>query len=565
MNRLARCRACGAAAWVVVLFFRPALADPLGTPSPIIFTDVSADSGIADALRGAYVHAIAWGDFDGDGMLDVFVGNFADRSPKFGMSQPPRNMLLRQGPRGKFEKFKCPPVEVAARCSGAAFADLDNDGDLDLYVTSNTLVVPTKEGEKIPPQLQASTCYRNDGSGSYVDISADCGACPPSLTRCRDVGVLDYDGDGRLDLFVMQDIGAPPNDQPAGAQLFRNEGELRFRNVTQEAGLTEDLWGAGIAVADLNGDRRPDIYICGSNRLLLNGSNGRFHESESLRALFNPPEKELDWVTGATFNDLDGDGDLDLATGRHHYHGTSRVHVFLNDGVKDNIPLFREVTAELGLVPLPQKSPHPEMQDFDNDGRVDLYWSTYFAQEGKRQPFLCRGLGTSGGLPRFDVPATGGIKPMLNVEGKIHNEAAATGRSMIYYVCGPAIDYDGDGDLDFLVGIWPDEPSRLFRNDTQGGHWLSVSVEGRTMNRMGIGAQVRVYRAGQAGQAEALLGFQEISVNGGYASCRPAVAHFGLGNVDQCDVTVQFARPAVAAPVVFSNVDINRSLRVKEP
>src|SRR5687768_14924774 len=126
------------------------------------FTDATAEAGLAAALKGAYVHGLAWGDFDGDGLLDLFVGNFADRSPKFGMAEPPPNMLFRQKEAGRFERFPCPAVEVAARCSGAAFADLDNDGDLDLYVTSNTLAVPTKEGPKRAPQLELSRLYRND-------------------------------------------------------------------------------------------------------------------------------------------------------------------------------------------------------------------------------------------------------------------------------------------------------------------------------------------------------------------------------------------------------------------
>ena len=534
------------------------------SPRAVDFTDATAEAGLAAALQGAFVHGLAWGDFDGDGRLDLFVGNFADRSPKFGMAEPPRNMLFRQVDGGRFERFACPPVEVAARCSGAVFADLDNDGDLDLYVTSNTLAVPTKEGPKRAPQLELSRLYRNDGEGRFVDVTAGSGVAPGTLLRARDVGVLDCDADGLLDLVVMQDRGVAPNDQATIPHLFRNLGGLKFENVAQAVGLDEGMWGCGIAIADLNFDRRSDFYVCGSNRLYVSTSSGKYVRAAHLQEVFQAPEKDLDWVTGASFGDLDLDGDLDLATGRHHYHGPSRIHVFLNDGLQGSLPQFREVTSELGLTPLPQKAPHPEIQDFDNDGRADLYWSAWFAEGEKRWPFVCLGSGTKDGLPQFLVPPTDGVQiPLRN--GTVQNLVPESGPGMVYYVNSPAVDYDGDGDLDFLAGIWPDEPSRLFRNDAQGGHWLQVQVVGKRMNRMGLGAQVAVYRPGMAGDAKGLAGLQEITTSGGYSSSRAAIAHFGLGQLAACDVVVRLPLPSNEKPVVLRNVKTSQLLKVVEP
>jgi hypothetical protein len=315
------------------------------------------------------------------------------------------------------------------------------------------------------------------------------------------------------------------------------------------------------------------LHICGVNRLLLSRGDSTYREAESLRPLFNPPEKELDWVTGACFGDLDLDGDLDLATGRHHYYGHSRVHVYVNDGLERGVPQFREATGELGIAPLPQKAPHVEIQDFDNDGRLDLYWSAFFAEGDIRRPFLCRGLGVREGLPRFDVPSTAGIEPYFGDSDKLQNVLPPSGRGMIYYVNGPAIDYDGDGDLDLLVANWPVEPSRLLRNETipggaggeiSSGNWLDVRVVGRTMNRMGVGARVAVYRAGSAGEREAMLGLSEVTLNGGYSSARPAVVHFGLGEVSSCDVVVQLPPPASSSPIVLEGVRARQALSVEE-
>jgi hypothetical protein len=534
---------------------------PAAAQAPFEFREVTAHVALEKVLHGAFVHAIAWGDFDDDGRPDLFLGTFADRSPRFGMKQVPPNMLFRQVAGGKFERFPCPAVEVPMRCSGAVFADLDNDGHLDLYVSSNTLVnVPADQPRRLP-KVAGSRLYRNDGGGRFVDVSKECGACPADLIRCRDIGVLDYDGDGLLDLLIMQDGGVNPEDKVPGIRLFRNRGRFRFEDVTRLVRLPGDVWGAGIAVADLNSDRRPDFYICGGNRLFLSQADKTY--KEALRAAFKQPEKELDWLTGAAFGDLDRDGDLDLVTGRHHYLGPSRVHVYVNDGLQGGVPQFREVTKELGLTPLPQKTPHPEIQDFDNDGIPDLYWSTYFGEGERRWPFICKGLGVKEGLPRFAVPSVADIKPAFSSEGKIENLVPEKGRGMVYYVNGPAVDFDSDGRLDFLAGNWPPEGSRFFRNETRGGNWLQVRVEGKKTNRMGIGAQIRAYASGKAGEPAALLGFQEITVNGGYSSSKPAVAHFGLGKLESCDLHVIF--PTRAEPVVQRRLQANQAIAVREP
>lgn len=529
--------------------------------SPFQFTDVTEKVGLDEPFRGAFNHAIAWGDYDNDGRPDLFFGTFADRSPRFGMKRAPANMLLRQTVDGRFQRVADAGIDVPMRCGGAVFVDLDNDGMLDLYVAANRVPATVDEEWKRAAKTQGSKLYRNEG-GKFVDVSEKSGACPADLLRCRDVGVLDYDGDGLLDLFIMQDRGASPDDKPPGLRLFRNRGKFQFEETTRKAGVPDGLWGTGIAIADLNEDGRPDVYICGGNRLLLSQKDGTFKEAESIRPVFNQPEKELDWVCGASFGDLNNDGRLDLITGRHHYFGASRVHVYLNEGLRDGIPQFREITKELGIPALPQKAPHPEIQDFNNDGIPDLYWSAFFADGDKRQPFICKGLGVKDGLPRFDVPSVSGIKLILSKDGKVQNEAPPKGKGMIYYVASPVADYDGDGKLDLCCGIWPDEPNRLFRNETPGGNWIQVRVEGKTMNRMGIGAQVRVYKAGKAGDHAALLGYQEITLNGGYSSGRMAVVHFGLGKVNTCDLEITL--PNKADPIVLKNTACNCMAVVRE-
>lgn len=525
------------------------------SPSPFSFQEVTRKVGLETDLRTSLNHAVAWGDYDGDGRLDLFLGNFADR---LGQPHDGRNGLYRQTKQGTFERVSLPVVERFARCSGAVFADLDDDGDLDLYVSSNTLPHSRAKDNAGLAQKEPSRLFRNDGDGKFVDISETCGACPPDLFRTRDIGVLDYDGDGKLDLFLTQDPLLQRDKVPARSRLFRNLGGLKFRDVTAAVGLPDDLWALGVVVGDLNGDRRPDIFAAGSNRLFVSTPGGKFQEAVELRKVFEhiPTDRGEDIVSGAALGDIDNDGDLDLLTGPHF--PKARIKVYLNEGIDRGVPRFRDATADLGIPVLPNKAPSMDVGDFDNDGLPDLYWSCWFADGEKRWPFLCRGLGKKNGLPRFEIPQTDHTKSDVR-----KNLPQPGSLGMVYYVDGPAVDFDADGRLDFFVGIWPVEGSRVFRNTTPAGHWLQVRVEGKKMNRQGIGAQVRLYESGKAGDPKALLGFREISLNVGYSSSRPAVAHFGLGKRKQCDVEVVF--PTRDQPLVQRNVAVDRFLTIREP
>ena len=484
----------------------------------IVFRDVTQEAGLLEPLAGIMGHGGAWGDFDGDGRIDLYVGGFCDRpnaeyKPADG---PVPNRLFRNLGNGKFEQVKQPAVEFFGRTSGAVFADLDNNGTLELYAANNA---KTKSGRSDEPQRSAQTrhanLFRND-RGTFVDISADSGACPPTLFTARNIGVFDYDGDGLLDLLIIEDRFTP---KPRSV-LLRNKGNLKFEDVTRQAGLPDDLFGLGLAVADLNGDGRPDFFVAHSNRLFLSKGDGTYREAIELKEVFAfKPLSREDWPCGAAFADLNRDGRLDLVITAHHNQAVNRV--FLNEGLKDGIPRFREVSKEVGLgASVPTKCPHVEVQDFDNDGWPDIYTTAAWLEDGKVTQLFYRNLGIKDGLPRFAPP-----RP---IQGP-----------MVYYPAGPSGDYDNDGRIDlFLINWFQGNHSRLLHNESPKRHWLDVRVAGRTINRMGLGSQVHVYQAGQLGKAEALLGFQELNIGYGYASGQPAVCHFGLGDATAVDVRV---------------------------
>jgi len=137
-------------------------------------------------------------------------------------------------------------------------------------------------------------------------------------------------------------------------------------------------------------------------------------------------------------------------------------------------------------------------------------------------------------------------------------------QSNAYFACGPVADFDRDGRLDvFLAGWLPQVPSRLFLNRAPAKHWLQVVVVGRTINRMGVGAKVKVYRAESLGRADALLGYQEIGTGYGYCTGQEAVAHFGLGDRSTCDLEVIL--PFGKGTLRRTNVAADRRIVVSEP
>jgi DNA-binding transcriptional LysR family regulator len=465
------------------------------------------------------------------------------------------NILLRNQ-RGKFVVDGQEALKGALDrdASGAVFADLDNDGDPELYVSN---------------YRGRLYLFRNEGGGKFTDISQESDACPEKHLG-RSVSVLDYDGDGLLDLLV----GEHPLHSSKRSRLFRNRGSLRFEDATESAGLPS-VPGLGVAAGDANGDGWPDIFLAaneGGNRLFLNDTRGRFREAPGTREGFAwPPAGVEDTPCGVCFGDVNHDGQLDIVVGQHYKKPWTKavsVRLYLNRGVKKGNPLFEDVTERAGLQPLWLKAPHVEIQDFDNDGWPDIYVSIVKFAQGKSYPVIFRNLGVRDGLPRFredawsvnDFPTA---QDKAAKDTKQFYEKMVRERKVAYFAPGPAADYDNDGRLDlFLLNWWPSERSLLLRNETPGGNWLQVQVEGKPgVNRMGVGCQVRIYPAGKAGQATALLGCQEIGAAWGYSSGQAALAHFGLGKEGSVDVEIIV--PHGKGRSMHKDVKANQRLKVK--
>jgi hypothetical protein len=465
------------------------------------FTDQTETAGLLDPLTGMYGHAAAWGDLDSDDQIDLFVGTFADRDADEyqyrGADGPSPDRLLQQSD-GVFAI--APLEEMFTRTSGAVFADMDGDADVDLVLSRNW----HEDAANAPTTM----VIRNDGSAlTPVEVKG-----LPSDFGGRSIGVLDYDSDGMPDLFIAEDRWTGGR-----SVLLRNEGELVFSDVTTEAGIATDAFGLGVGVADLTGDGHRDIFVSGSNRLFVAQGDGTFVEAVGAITEWEVFGEEDD-VAGVSVADVNRDGLLDLAVGQH-YNSTLDfgelvpVRLYLNRGMQDGVPSFEDVTEAAGLVGLPTKAPHVEISDVDNDGWPDIV-TTASVDEGSR-PAIFKHLGLDGDLPTFEPPSGLGAAQ--------------------YWVAGPSADVDRDGRLDMILVEWePSLPSLYLHNQSESGHWLEVSVSNEVGG--GIGWRVEVYESGALGDIGSLLGAREITVTEGYSSGVAPIAHFGLGDAAEVDI-----------------------------
>ncbi len=218
-------------ATVVALMAEPGAA----RGADFVFRDAGDEARLFPDVTGIQGHGAAWGDVDGDGFLDLYAGTFHKEGTK-------PNLLLRNT-KGKFRLDAQKSVQISSRTTGVVFADFDNDGDLDLYVAS--MPQPAKG-------LTGCTLFRNDGTGAFTDVSKDNGACPVAFGG-RSATVLDFDGDGLLDILAGEDPLPGYNGSPTkSSRLFRNKGNLQFDDVSRAAGLPADVSGYGVAAADVN-------------------------------------------------------------------------------------------------------------------------------------------------------------------------------------------------------------------------------------------------------------------------------------------------------------------------
>jgi len=401
---------------------------------------------------------------------------------------------------------------------GCAVGDIDNDGDLDLYLAN----------------VGADRLFRNDGTGVFEEIGASAGVDVGGWSSSA--SFFDYDRDGDLDLYVTRyvryaeskrckdsagraDYCSPRVFAPEPDVLLRNRGNGRFEAVSDSAGVRR-AFGAGLGVAtdDFNGDGWPDIFVANdgqANQLWINDGQGKFKDRSLLWGVAYNLDGEAEAGMGVVSADLDGDLDLDLFL----THLSSETNTFYRN--LGGTAGFDDATGRVGLAAtsLSFTGFGTAAFDVELDGDLDLAVANGRVAGGPRD----------GDDPwsRFAEPnqlllnnGSGLFRPAAAIESPSGDADVARGLA--------AADIDNDGDLD-LVWVGIEGRPRLFRNDApREGHWLRLNVRDPALKRDAIGA--RVIAVG--GDSRWL---RTVGRGSSYLTSSDSRVHFGVGAVKTLD------------------------------
>ncbi len=538
----------------ILLALAVAFAQPAAPPAPVIlFEDVTDTAGLATRLdqnptpEKNMIETMAGGlavfDYDDDGLPDIFFTNGADL-PSLKKRAPGQwNRLFRNRGKLTFEDVtERAGVSGEDYSTGAAAADYDHDGRVDLFVAG----------------VHGNHLYRNRGDGTFADVTASAGI--KAYTWSVAAGWFDYDNDGRLDLFIVNYVDwAPERNRFCGDQarrlrvychpkhyaglpnaLYRNRGDGTFEDVSDRSGIAKHVGkGMSVAFADYDDDGFADVVVTNDavpNFLFHNRRDGTFEETGLLAGVAVPANGRPVSGMGVDFRDYDNDGRPDILltalTGE-------TFPLFKND----KGAFFRDVTYEAGLgaTTLRRSGWGAAFADFDNDGFKDLITANSHANDR---------------VEEFEAAVYRQPNALFrNVGGRFEDISATAGEDFTTARANRGVavaDFDRDGRLDAVITELGDRP-RLLHNVRAGTNgWLALRLIGKRSNRDGIGTRVRV-----GSQSN------DMTSSVGYASSSLGTVHFGLGPAKTVE-RVELRWPS-GTTQVLTEVATNRAVTVTEP
>ena len=501
------------------------VARAAGLVRPVVYGDAAHTDYILEAMGcGA-----AFLDYDNDGWLDIVLltGRRIERTP------PEATIRLYHNNRdGTFSDATAKSgLGRSVWATGITAGDYDNDGFDDLFITC----------------FGQNLLFHNNGDGTFSEVTAKAGLARPGAHYGSGCTWVDYDRDGRLDLFVAhylvfdearvpvrgKDPGCnyfgvpvfcgPGSVQQEGCRLYHNNGDGTFTDVSERSGIAAAKPGYALTAcaADFDADGWPDIYVaCDTSPSLLfrNNHDGTFSEQGLEAGVALSEDGQEQAGMGVAIGDYNLDGALDIF--KTHFRNDTNV-LYRNNGKG----YFRDVTLLAGLgVETRFVGWGAGMVDLDNDGLPDLYFASgmvYPEAAGKLPDAPYR---TPGVI--FRNLGGGRFEELLGEGGQGVSEAHSS-RGVAFG------DFDNDGDIDILV-VNLNEPPSLLRNDVSGSnHWLKVLLLGAVSNRGAVGAQVTVEYGGRR-QAQAVL------AQASYLSVNDRRLHFGLGAETAANVEVRW-------------------------
>ncbi|PYX44792.1 MAG: hypothetical protein DMG79_20360, partial [Acidobacteria bacterium] len=466
------------------------------SPARFQFRDVTHAAGVGRLALG---RGAAWGDFDNDGREDILVG--AERAPF---------CLFRNLGDGTFEDVSATmglSDSVGLGCYASQFVDYDNDGFADIFLSGNGW----GGGGRL-------FLFHNEGGKHFVDVTESSGLA--GTVNAFGSSWADYDNDGRVDLAVATGIIDPEGGDRI--RLYHNEGNGKFREVGEQAGLTRKARWISLTWGDYDGDGRQDLLATSYDAgpfLFKNLGIGKFSDVTTQAGI----RTQTTAYTPAFF-DFDNDGNLDLFVCT--YPGgdltvktmieaklkstpvspAARQILFRNNG--DGT--FRNVTKEAGITGW-YGGMSTQVGDFDNDGLDEITIGT--------------------GNPELDWAEP---KPLFHNDGEGHFSDVASSAGLVHFgmLHGTALaDYDDSGSLSLFGSFggfyWGSrETSRLYRNLGSGYNSLEIRLIGTRSNRDAIGAKV----SAAAGNRRI---FKWVNGGNGFGCNNSRVVHLGLAREKQ--------------------------------